>query len=67
MNKILNGFIAGIIITLILIGLFWWANKRDKVLAQLSECVVKTAKQEGYVGNPYGEKSYKLFISKCIN
>ena len=67
MNKTFNGFIAGIIITLSLAGLFWWASERDKVLTRLSECVVKTAKQEGYAGNPYGEESYKLFISKCIN
>ena len=53
MNKTLNGFIAGIIITLSLAGLFWWASERDKVLAILSECVVKTAKQENYQGNPY--------------
>lgn len=58
-------FISGIAITLLLVGVLWWTNERDKKLDAFADCITQTAKADGY-DNPYSEKAWQIYAKDCV-
>lgn len=57
------------ILILILIGagvfLINSSHQREETLEWVSDCVAKTAQEQGYPGNPYSREAWDLFAPNC--
>lgn len=48
-----------------IVAMLKFSAHTDAVLMEISDCVVKTAQDQGYPGNPYSQEAWNLFASEC--
>lgn len=61
-GKILLGVV---VVVALLVASIQWGNARTSALNKLSDCVVATARAQGYSGNVYSQEAWNLFVASC--
>jgi len=54
-----------IVAVVAIIAMLKYSAWQDAKLSALSDCVVETAQNEGYSGNPYSKEAWELFAGSC--
>lgn len=61
----LRTVLGAVALIIVFVALASYANRSDAKLSKTSDCVVATAKAQGYTGNPYSQEAWTLFAGDC--